>query len=226
MIDLDIKFHINNPIEEFRLRDWGGEKKYVLSMISSLNESDVFLDVGSSVGLISVIASKKLKSGNVISIEPDPENRLRLEMNYSLNKLKNYNIFQIAAGEKRDKLTLYTAGSNGYSPSLKKVNGIDRTIIVEVNSIDNLISENKIPIPDIVKIDIEGAEFLALKGMSNLMSSLKRPRIIFVELHPEFLPEFNTNTEEILNYMKKFKYRITENIQRDKQILCQFTSIE
>jgi FkbM family methyltransferase len=147
-------------------------------------------------------------------------------MNYSLNKLKNYNIFQIAAGEKRDKLTLYTAGSNGYSPSLKKVNGIDRTIIVEVNSIDNLISENKIPIPDIVKIDIEGAEFLALKGMSNLMSSLKRPRIIFVELHPEFLPEFNTNTEEILNYMKKFKYRITENIQRDKQILCQFTSIE
>ena len=148
MIDLDIKFHINNPIEEFRLRDWGGEKKYVLSMISSLNESDVFLDVGSSVGLISVIASKKLKSGNVISIEPDPENRLRLEMNYSLNKLKNYNIFQIAAGEKRDKLTLYTAGSNGYSPSLKKVNGIDRTIIVEVNSIDNLISENKIPIPE------------------------------------------------------------------------------
>jgi FkbM family methyltransferase len=220
--EYDLIFKINNPIEEFRLANWGGEKGYVLDMLNCLKTNDVFYDIGSSVGLISINAAKKLVNGMVISFEPDPENQKCLKENYKINKLHNYSLMPIAVGEQLDRLKLYTSGSNGFSPSLKKVNGIDDFIEVDVNSIDNLIFNKEIPHPTVVKIDIEGAEYIALKGMKNLLASLEKPRILFIELHPEFLSSFNTNVEDILNYMKQFDYRITEQLDRDKQILCKF----
>jgi FkbM family methyltransferase len=221
-IENDVCFNINNHIEEFRLKDWGGELEYVSNMISKLKNNDIFLDVGSSVGLISIIASKHLTEGKVISIEPDPENKQKLQENYKINNLMNYSILQIAVGDTIDKLLLYTSGSNGYSPSLQKVNGIESTIEVDVNTIDNLLESNLIDLPTVVKIDIEGAEFMALKGMEKLLNSIYKPRLIFVEIHPEFLPAFNTNVEEIMSYMNNFNYKLSENIIREKQILCEF----
>jgi FkbM family methyltransferase len=220
--ELDVKFKINNSIEEFRLVNWGGEKEYVISLIKELKDDDVFYDIGASVGLISVLAGKKLTRGSVISFEPDPENQFRLKENYKINNLSNFLLQTIAVGEKNDLLKLYTSGSNGYSPSLRKVNGIEAFIEVEVNSIDNLIDNKLIPLPTVIKIDIEGAEFLALKGMFNLLTSVNAPKLIFVELHPEFLSAFSTDIEEIFSYMNQFNYDLIEKEQRDKQILCKF----
>jgi predicted O-methyltransferase YrrM len=102
-----IIFRINNSIEEFRLANWGGEKGYVLEMIQSLKSDDVFYDIGSSVGLVSIHAANKLTNGKVISFEPDPENQKCLKENYKLNRLNNYKLVPIAVGETLDKLKLY-----------------------------------------------------------------------------------------------------------------------
>lgn len=219
-----ISFHINNPIEEFRLKNWGGEKEYVVSMMKELREDDIFFDIGSSVGLISITAARLLKKGKVISFEPDPENTMRLKSNYSLNKLTNYQIQNIAVGNEKTVMKLFTAGSNAFSPSLEKVNGIDSSIEVEVDTIDNLLDKGLIPFPTVVKIDIEGAEMMALEGMKSLLRSEKRPRLIFVEIHPLFLPSFNTSEDEIFSFLKQFNFVMTEKIKRDKQILCKLTS--
>lgn len=212
-------FRINNSIEEFRLKAWGGEKEYVIGMMNELRIDDIFFDIGSSVGLNSILAAKRLKYGQVISFEPDPENTVRLKENYSLNKLTNFKILPIAIGSAKDKMRLYTQGSNGFSPSLRKVNGIESFIEVQVDSIDDLISRGEVPVPTVVKIDIEGAEFEALKGMKNLLDQANRPRLLFIEIHPDFIPSFGTSVEEIMLYLNAFKYRITENVQRDKQVL-------
>ena len=121
-------------------------------------------------------------------------------------------------------MKLYTSGSNGYSPSLQKVNGINSFIEVDVQSIDNLLESNEIEEPNVIKIDIEGAEMIALKGMKRLLESNKRPRTLFIELHPDFLPSFSTTTEEIFEYLSQFNYTITESVKREKQILCKLTS--
>jgi FkbM family methyltransferase len=223
--DFSIYFEINNPIEEFRLAQWGGEKDYVIDLVKNLKKDDVFYDVGSSVGLISIISASVLKDGKVISFEPDPENLKRLQRNYSINNLKNCITVPIAVGDKKSKLQLFTQGSNGYSPSLKKVNGIEKYIEVEVDSIDNLLENKKIPFPNVIKIDIEGAELMALKGMENLLLSAKKPRLIFLEIHPKFLPSFNCSTDEVYEYLGRFNYSMAEKIQREDQILCKLVSI-
>ena len=217
----DIKFEVNNGIERFRLVQWGDEKEYVLSMINSLNDKDIFLDIGSSVGLISVLAAFKLSKGMVISIETDPENLKCLIRNYQINNLTNYQLINSAAGETKTKMQLFTSGSNGFSPSLKQVNGIESSISVEVNTIDNLVEEGTIPVvPTVVKIDIEGAEMMALKGMHKLLAGSQRPRLLFIELHPKFLGQFGTSVDEIFSFLKNINYDLVERIDRDEQILC------
>ena len=218
--EYDLNFEINNGVEDFRLRHWGGEKEYVIEMMDLLKEDDVFYDVGASVGLISVIAAKCLTNGTVISFEPDEENLKRLKVNYAINNLSNHKILNLAVGDKKGTLKLYTSGSSGFSPSLEKVNEIDTFVEIEVDTIDHLIEKENLPFPTVIKIDIEGAEFMALKGMNKVLSSASRPRIVFIELHPEFLPSFNTSTEEILKYLSSFNYRIEQQIERDKQVLC------
>jgi FkbM family methyltransferase len=220
--DRNIKFNINNKIEEFRLRHWGHEKEYVLKVINEIRENDVFLDIGSSVGLFSLLAAYKANSGKVVSIEPDNENLAALIQNYKINRKNNFIVCNIAAGAEKGEMSLFTNGSNDYSPSLKPVNGISNFVKIKVDSIDNLISDDIIPIPNLVKIDIEGAEFIALQGMKSLLTSVNRPRIIFVAIHPEFLEAFGTSTNEILTYMDSCGYYAVEQIEREKQILCEF----
>jgi FkbM family methyltransferase len=216
----NISFIINNNIEDFRLRNWGGEKDYVIEMMKSLKEDDVFYDIGSSVGLISTIAAKCLTKGRVISFEPDLENLKSLKENLRLNKLINCKVLNIALGDKKDKLKLYTSGSNGFSPSLQKVNGIDSFVEIEVDTIDNLILKENLPFPDVIKIDIEGAEFMALCGMDKLLKSKENPRVIFIEIHPDFLPFFETSKDEILVYLNSLDYKMEHLIERERQVLC------
>lgn len=215
-----MKFRIHNSTESFRIKKWGGEKEYVLNILNHLKDDDTLYDIGASVGLISVTAASLLTKGKVVSFEPDPEIASRLEANFKLNNLSNYIIKQIAVGEEKSVLQLYTEGIDSFSPSLKPVNKITRHIEVPVNSIDNLLSDNEIPPPTSVKIDIEGAEMLALKGMSKLLSSEVKPKNLFIEIHPDFLNDFNTSVTEIFRFLLDHNYHITNLMQRDRQIIC------
>jgi FkbM family methyltransferase len=218
--DHSIKFNIHNAVENYRLALFGDEKDFAVELVSSLNEDDILFDIGSSVGLISILSAKKLKKGNVISFEPDPENYKNLESNFSLNGLSNYKIAKIAVGNKKEKLKLYTAGSGSYSPSLKQINTIENWIEVDVEPIDTYIVEQNLPNPTVVKIDIEGAEMMALQGMSQLLKSKNKPRLIYLEVHPDFLEAFNTSTQQIFDFISEHGYKIAKQTQRDNQILC------
>lgn len=216
-----IKFFIKNEIEEYRTKFYGHEKTFVLDLYNKLKNDDVFYDVGSSVGLISMFASKKIKYGKVVSFEPDPQNLNALIENFTINKFGKYIIFPIAIGSEKTKLNLFTNGSNDQSPSLRKVNNIENYIEVEVNSIDNLIEEGLIA-PTVIKIDVEGAEFLVLKGMSKLLASENAPRLLIIEIHPEFLLEFDSNEFDIFHLLNSYNYILESKIERDNQILCSY----
>lgn len=220
-----IEFLINNPIEEYRLVNWGDEKEYVMSMIECVGEDDIFMDIGSSVGLVSILAALKASKGNVISIEPDPENFKCLKENYKRNNITDFIALQLAVGSEKSSMKLYSKGSNDLSPSLRKVNGINETIRIQVESVDNLIKSGAIPFPTIVKIDIEGAEMMALQGMKETLKSKQKPRILFIEIHPNFLPSFNTSSAEVKDLLADLDYKIVNYTERDEQILCKLELI-
>ncbi|MBK8567759.1 MAG: FkbM family methyltransferase [Saprospiraceae bacterium] len=215
-----VKFHIKNPVERFRLQKWGWEKDLIVDLIAALRPDDVLYDIGASVGAVSVTAAQKAKIGKVISFEPDPENAASLRANFELNGISNFQIMQCAVGEEEGEMELFTEGSNGFSPSLRKVNGISSSVKVPINTIDSLVAKGIIPSATVIKMDIEGAEMMGFKGMDKLLSGSPKPRLIVFEIHPEFLPAFNTNVTEILKFLIDRGYKFDSLETRSHQILC------
>lgn len=133
------------------------------SFLGEIKHGDYVYDIGGNIGIFSIHAAKY--GENVISFEPDPEFRARLVKNTELNGLqRSIEIMDWAVSNSKGKVTLYTNGASGSSPSLVKV-GERGAVTVKTDSIDNVIDEGLISAPDLIKIDIEGAEILALKGM-------------------------------------------------------------
>ena len=114
----------------------------------------------------------------------------------------------------QSQATLFSDGIRGNSPSLSQVHDLQHSITIELKSLDHAVATAEIPIPSLVKIDVEGAEVLALQGMANLLSSEKAPRLIFIELHPQFLPSFTTSTQEFYEFMASHHYQETLCTQR------------
>ena len=70
-----------------------------------------------------------------------------------------------------------------------------------------------------MKIDVEGAEFNVLKGMTRILR--EQPPVLFLEIHPTYLKRFGSSTRELLAFLIGFGYRIVqiESMREDEHAL-------
>lgn len=210
------KFEISGPVEAFRIEEFGGEEEFTGLILEEVKSGDVFFDIGACVGLVSVHAARK--GARAYSFEPDPYYRSRLKKNLSLNGLNNdVTIIEWAVSDAQGEVPLFTDGVGGFSPSLRKV-GDRGAVNIKTDTIDNAIQRGEILPPDIVKLDIEGAEILALRGMHKMLSSNKAPRAIFMEVHPELLKQFASSSAEVIEFVESFGYREIYFVESHNQI--------
>lgn len=216
LFNTERKFYCESNTEIFRTVKFGGEITSLGAFLFLLKPDDIVWDIGASVGLYSIYSTSIVSQ--VFSFEPDPKICSRLQENVALNQLE-HNITSIneAIGKKQGVISLHSDGLKGNSPSLSQLNRHSNTIEVKVDTIDNLISKTNSH-PSVLKIDIEGAEILALKGGSELLSSIKKPRMIFMELHPKFLTHFNSSEQECLDLLQTYGYQIISFQKRSNEI--------
>lgn len=220
--DIQAKFIVNSPVEEFRTKGWGGEKEYTRYLIENLKAGETFFDIGASVGFISILIALKLGKGKVFAFEPDPAIADRLSKNIKLNSLDNLISVPIALSDKKGKVKLYSEGSDNYSPSMESVQGFEKYVMVKSDTVDHLINLGVIDTPNSVKIDVEGAEEMVLAGMNKLLMSSKKPKNIFIEVHKNFLPKFGSSSNEVLALLKTKGYKVKKSINRANQCLYHF----
>lgn len=171
------------------------EPKSIELFKSIIKKNNLFIDIGANVGLYSMIACiKKAKS---ICFEPHPETRKLLKKN-----LLNFDclIYDYAISNEKKSEKLYISKEPG-SHSLKKFSNSIGCIQINTISFDSLPLFQK---PDIIKIDVEGAELFVLKGMKKSIAKF-HPQFI-IEIEEEHLKRFNVKVEEIFNYMRNYKY--------------------
>lgn len=209
------KFEVTSRGEKGRVLGLGGEESFIRLFLAQVQREDVVFDIGSCVGLYALHAA--LCGASVIAFEPDPSFRERLIKNITINKLQNsIQVMEWAVADRRGTATLYTDGLDGLSPSLSLV-GDRGVILVRTDSIDSAIAKRILPMPTLLKIDIEGAEILALRGMTKLLGSENLPHYIFIELHPDFLPGFNSSVDECVSLIESFGYVIEHSTARAQQ---------
>lgn len=218
-----VHFMVHNPVEDYRITRYGDEKEFFERFIVELKNDDILYDIGASVGLMTIHASVSLQDGKVVSFEPDSETRNCLNHNIELNNLSNVEVVSWAVSDRKGKAVLFSDGSSGRAPTLReqqsRLNAPKGRIDIETGTIDEAIKSGILPLPTLLKIDIEGAEILCIKGCRRLLYGElgNSPRKIFLEMHPDFLPDFDSSEEEVQNLILEAGYNICWSLQRQAQ---------
>lgn len=173
-----LKFFLNKKDREISQtlifdKFWEFEESEYFKKIISKGMNIV--DIGSNIGYFSLLFSKWTGSnGRVYCFEPDEENYQLLLKNIRYNDANNIILQKKALSDKKGKTTLFIDEINkgdhriidmiAYTKDEKMGK---KKVEVETTTLDSEIPLNeKI---DLIKMDIQGAEMLALKGMKELI---------------------------------------------------------
>lgn len=152
------------------------------------------LDIGANVGYFTLLAAHALAGeGRIIAFEPNRLNCELIRLSLAQNGFMNVTLHERAVSDQAGTLLLLPDGSNGRlltneqpatAPNADEREWLDQhPLLVETVALDTLLAD--LDRVDLVKIDIEGAEPMALRGMADL---LRRHRpVIFTELSPVLL---------------------------------------
>lgn len=137
-----------------------------------IQKGDKVVSIGASIGTNTVVFLKEVgKEGKVIAIEPDRDRLKYLEKNIRINKLEN-NLVIIKKGvwDKKTEMLAYKKNP-GESSSLICSRDSKKIIEFEVDTLDNILADINEKKVDFIKMDIEGAEIEALKGMRKTLKN-------------------------------------------------------
>jgi FkbM family methyltransferase len=165
------------------------ERGFLKALRSALRPGDVFFDIGAHVGLFSVLMAKAVGArGQVIAFEPETRAHQRLESNIALNGLTNVRVFQKALGHKNMRGQLFVGGHSCPSLVAREADPRRQSASQEIDIIqgDWLVGREGLPIPRAVKIDIEGYEYSALRGLRGTLAHLAC-ELLCCEIHPTVL---------------------------------------
>ncbi len=209
----NLKFYYRKIISNFSKYPIIYRNGFDLNKTLNFNKINLVLDVGAHTGTFSQSLRRFGYKKEIISFEPIEESYEKLILNSS--KDKNWHIHErVALGNKNKKIKINISKKIDSSSILKvKKNHIkiepDSKIIK--NETVNMIKLEKILSKYInkkncyLKIDTQGYEYPILLGSGNF---LKKIKMIQLELSLHKLYEGQESWEKILNYLKKFNFKI------------------
>lgn len=180
-----------------------------------LPEGGTFIDVGAHHGYYSLKAARAMgPSGSVISIEPNPSAIARLETNRELSGLNDQiTIVPVAVSDTAGTLDLFVNEAvNTGASSLSAENarsgayeeGQLHSVPVPVARLDDILAGQNVQRVDLIKMDIEGAEFLALNGARQILEEF-HPALI-LETGDDLLRNMGSSEAELRQWLDSAGY--------------------
>jgi len=188
---------INKVYEEF-------ETEMVKKIIK---EGDAVVDIGANIGYYTLIFAKLVKNkGRVIAFEPEPNNFKLLEKNLEINGYKNVDINQKAVSSNTGRTTLYLDETNLGGHTMGKKIPNQKSIEIDSIKLDDYFKNYDRKI-DFIKMDVEGAEMEAIKGMFTILQNSHDIKILS-EFDVNHLKKFNVKPEDFLQILEDFGFNI------------------
>lgn len=183
------------------------------SFLSNLSFADrTVYDIGAFEGLVTLFFAREAAS--VITYEPNPRNYRLCVENVKLNGLSNVQVFQrgISSKEGYMGLTWDPLMPGAASGNVELVSQIAssvktaRSLEIPVTTLDADIEKMKLPHPDFIKIDVEGMELDALKGMLKTIRTFHPD--LFIEMHGAEMPDKIRNALLVCQFLEESGYSI------------------
>jgi len=173
-----------------------------------LKKNSVFIDIGGCIGIYSLVASRIMSgTGKIITFEPSLKSYDRLNYNIKLNKIDNIKVYNIALGDKCETARLYH-----HEDSSRNRIGISKDFIgyedININTLDEIMRDEKPDKIDLIKVDVEGVEELVFKGGKDTLTNF-HPDIIF-EVNTEAQKNMDLKPGEEISFLKSLGYEFFE----------------
>lgn len=183
--------------------------------IREIKEGDVVFDVGAHVGFYTLLSSQLVgEQGQVVSFEPFPPNLMYLKRHIQLNTLKNVKVVEKAVSNRAGTMTFEIGPSSSMGHLAEQVS--DKSIEVETVVLDEFVRKANLPVPNLMKIDIEGAEFDCLVGARDLLQN--NPIKIFLATHGANVHR------KCLSFLNELGYEIRslseKSLETTDEVLC------
>jgi len=173
----------------------------------TLKPGMTFVDVGANIGLFSLMAARAVgPTGHVYAFEPDAGNAALLRKNIEQNGYSNVTVIQKAVSDKSGTITLHQSGFNTGDHRTYEVSKGRRQITIDCVSLDDYFPADKHI--DMLKMDIEGYEETAYKGMKRIVSAHKPPQLI-IECWPTMLTLAGTKPEDFFGGIERQGYAMS-----------------
>lgn len=137
------------------------------------------VDVGANVGVYTVAMARAVgNGGRVWAFEPTPEAADLLQRNLDLNDLKNVAVSRAAVSE-REGAIAFSSGTHSEENAVANAGHEgDESLLVEAVTLDRMATEHAWTGIDLVKLDVEGHEFEAIRGGANFLRT-SSPLVMF-----------------------------------------------
>jgi FkbM family methyltransferase len=196
----DVEDTRNIPIEILNFGSFElEESEYIISMLNKI-ENPVFLDIGANIGWYSMLVNKEVKNSVIHAYEPCKETYNRFVFNCILNNAKYIDIKSYGLSDEEGEKPFYKNKILSGNSSLEPLTANHTLEYSYFRRLDN-IEFGRI---DFIKCDVEGAEYLVLKGAENTIR--KHKPIIMVELVDKWMKCFNYSIKDVVDFMKSIGY--------------------
>jgi len=176
----------------------------IATVMTEVGPGDCVVDVGANIGFVTLAASRRVgRHGKVFTIEPNPTLVDRLHRTVARNQISNVQILPFAAGDRNADVGFSQDSHHGNDHILMDVASAPK--LVAMRRLDDLIG-SELPKSGVIlaKLDIEGAEMMALRGMPNLIH--RRDVVFLIEVSDERLRQHGGSAEALFDMMRCYGY--------------------
>jgi FkbM family methyltransferase len=203
----------------------GTYEQYTTALFKQLIKTGMtVVDIGANIGYFTLLAASLVgEKGKVFAFEPEPSNYALLVENIEVNGYKNIIPLQKAVSNEAGKVKLFvdtvTSGEHSLFKAAveRETKNFAEAITVDVVSLDEFLKDNECAI-DVIKMDIQGAEMMALLGMAKTIEN-NNDLQIFTEYWPYGLQKSGFSPQEYWNKLMQFGFKFIYSINEHKQEL-------
>jgi len=162
----------------------------------------VLFDVGAHVGWYALHAAARSPDTRVVAFEPVPRSCALLRENVALNRLANVTVCEFGLAEQPGERVIFVPADLPTASSAADLTGAGTALRVDFRKLDDVADELDLA-PDVIKIDVEGAELAVLQGATRTLA--RRP-VVYCEMLRKWAAAHGSHPDETLRHMAEYGY--------------------
>lgn len=203
----------SHVIEQFgNALDTGWDEHVLRAINSVLKPSDVFYDVGANAGYMSLSVASRGLQNQIYAFEPLPELAAALAASARSNEFDNLTVVKGALADRDEGMEFFLPSHSIHASFVSREKSAIR-LWVEGFRLDTLIERGLIPPPNVIKIDVEGAEMQIFRGAEKTLAQYK-PALIF-ECDENSL-RFGHSPGKVLTFLNNIGYKNFSILEKDR----------